>query len=230
MKEYFDDAKLWYYTKYIQSIRFVCITFGISCVVVFVVFFATNGAYKAVTGMEAVTKVIHTSYDTSLFPKINKIEHYYHSNDLNILHYTDKTFVGSFETYERSDNQHLVFVEKMKYIQSYSSASVIKVMQDKFNKEYSKILENGGFVRANVQDIYFGVDNKTAMEKLYTFLMPEPIPQNVIVTVQLYTFDGKKLTKKIVEIKLNIKFQKIQKQKDGHYNTIKFFVNDYQYL
>jgi hypothetical protein len=103
-------------------------------------------------------------------------------------------------------------------------------MQDKFSKEYSTILENGGFVRANVQDIYFGVDNKTAMEKLYTFLMPEPIPQNVIVTVQLYTFDGKKLTKKIVEIKLNIKFQKIHKQKDGHYNTIKFFVNDYQYL
>jgi hypothetical protein len=229
MKEYFDASKSWYYTKYIQSLRFIIIMVVIICLAVIMAFFSTNEAYNTVMSREAVTKVVHTTYDASLFPKIEKINPIYHSNDLNILYYTIKTYVTNFETYEKSENQHLVFVEKMKYMQNYSSASTIKTLQDKFNNEYSSILNSGGFVRAVVQDISFGISEKTAMEKLYTFLMPEPIPHHIIVTTELYIFDGKKLNKKTVDIELNITFQKIQKQKNGQYNTIKFFVNEYKY-
>lgn len=230
MREYFDSAKSWYYIKYIQSLRFIILTVSIISIATIVAFFSINQAYTTIMGMKAVSKVVHTTYDTSLFPKITKIDQYHHSNDLNILQYTIKTYITNFETYERTSNQHLSFLEKIKTMQNYSSASVIKVLQDKFNKKYATILDNGGFVRAVVRDVDFGIYEKTTMEKIYTFLMPEPVPSRVIVAVEIYVFNGKKLIKKNENIELNITFQKIHKQEDGNYSTVKFFVNEYKYL
>lgn len=230
MKEYFEAAKSWYYIRYIQSLRFVIVMVIITVIAIMASFFSVQEAYRVIVGRDPVTKVVNTTYDASLFPTMEKIGKLYHSNDLNILHYTIKTYVTNFETYEKSENQHLVFVEKMKYMQDYSSASVMKTLQDKFNNEYLSMLNSGGFVRAVVQEINFNVYEKTLMERGYTFLMPEPIPRKAIVTTVIYTFDGNKLNKKVSDIELDIIFQKIQRQKDGKYNTIKFFVNDYKYL
>lgn len=230
MKEYFDAAKSWYYVKYIQSLRFIIVMVVIATVAIMASFFSVQEAYTVIIGRDPVTKVISTTYDASLFPVMEKIGKIYHSNDLNILHYTIKTYVTNFETYDKSENQHLVFIEKAKYMQDYSSSAVMKTLQDKFNNEYLGMLNNGGFVRAVVQDISFDVYKPTLLEKTYTFLMPEPIPSTAIATVMIYIFDGAKLQKRTVNIEIDFAFQKIQRQKDGRYNTIKFFVSDYKYL
>ncbi len=230
MKEYFEEAKQWYYLKYIQSIRFIAFAVMTTLIATGMSIFAVQEAYKAVAKQERVTKVIYTNHDVSLFPVMEKIGKYYHSNDMNILLYTIKTYVTNFETYEKSDNQYLAYMQKTKYMQNYSSSAVLKLLQDKFNKEYAKKLENGGFIKAAVQNVDFNANQRSFMQSIHDFLMPTPIPKQAIVTVLLYIFDGKQLSKKTIHVELNIYFEKIQKQKNGKLNDIKFFISGYRYL
>ncbi|MFT4967781.1 MAG: hypothetical protein ACI9CD_000794 [Candidatus Deianiraeaceae bacterium] len=230
MKEYFEDAKKWYYLKYIQSLRFIFFSIIITIVAVLMSFLATKEAYDVVSSQRQVSKVIFTDYDISLFPSIQKIGRQYHSNDMNILLYTVSTYIKNFESYPKTNNQYTAYVQKVKYLQKYSSSSVISLLEKKFKEQYSIKLSNGGFVKASIQDITFNVDRKSILHSMRDFLLPEPIPKKAMAKVLLYIYDGKKILKKEVRIEMDIYFQKIQKQKNGKYNGIKFFVNSYRYV
>ena len=230
MKEYFEEAKKWYYVKYIQSLRFIFFAVITTIVAILMSVFAVREAFEAIARQEKVTKVIFTDYDLSLFPVIEKIGKHYHSNDMNILLYTVRTYVENFESYPKSENQYTQYLQKAKHLQKYSSSSVLKQFQTKFNNEYSKKLERGGFVRAVIQNVDFDANQKSVFQSMHDFLMPTPIPKQAVISVLLYIFDGQKLTKKGVTIELDIFFERIQKQKDGKYNGIKFFVSGYRYL
>lgn len=230
MKEYFEEAKRWYYMKYIQSLRFIFFAVITTIVAVLMSVVAVQEAYKAISKQERVTKVISTDYDLSLFPVMEKIGKYYHSNDMNILLYTIQTYVTNFESYPKSENQYTEYVQKLNHLQKYSSSAVLKIFQDKFNKEYSKKLERGGFVRAVIQGVDFDINQKSFFQSTHDFLMPTPIPKQATVSALLYIFDGTKLIKKNVTIELDVSFDKIQKQKNGKYNGIRFFVTGYRYL
>lgn len=230
MQEYFEEAKRWYYMKYLQSLRFIIFIAVVTLLTIFLSFFALYATYETKTHQERVSKVIFTEYDVSLFPVMQKIGKHYHSNDINILLYTVRTFIENFESYPKTSNQYTAFVQKNQSMQKYTSPNVLKTLESRFNNQYSKKLENNGFVKVVIQNIDFLRNEKSLLQKMHDFLMPELIPTKARVFFTLYVFDGQKLTKKDQLIEVKFAFQEIKKQKDGTYSNIRFFVQEYTYI
>lgn len=229
MQEYFDEAKKWYYMKYIQNIRFILIVVFIFFVVICVTFFTLKKTIDAKNNQERVSKVISTNYDVTMMPGIEKIGKYYRSNDINILLYTVRTFVENFESYPKVENQYTAFVQKNQNLQKYCSTNVLQVLNNRFNKEYSKKMESNGFVKVIIQNIDFLLKEKPFLQKMRDYLMPETIPTKARIDFIVYVFDGTKLIKKNESVELNFTFSPIKKQ-NGQYNNIRFFVNEYRYI
>lgn len=230
MSNYFDNAKNWYYTKYIKPLGFIAVMFCISFFVILCGLYVIYSTYKALSNQNHVTKIINFEYDLHEVLKIEQIKKYYHSNDVNILLYNIQTYVKNFETYEKSDNQYLRYIEKVDYMKNYSSSSVMNLLKNKFNKEYAQKLVKNGFVRVAIDDINFAFQKQSFINSLYNFLMPMPIPKQVMIKATLYIFDGNQLSKKHINIIMDVYFEKIHKQKNQEYNDIKFFVSGYRYV
>lgn len=230
MREYFEEAKRWYYFKYVSHIKFLMfiasITIFMSLLVIFV-FYVVQGT---ISKQERVAKVIRISYAPEMRPVMEKIEKHYHSNDINILQYSIESYINNFEVYEKTDNYYVSFIEKMKHLQKYSSKEVMKTFQNRFASDYSTKLKANGFVKLDVKNIDLNIAEESLIEKFRNLLMAQNIPDQAIIDATLYVFDGKKLHKKPVRIEMEFFFEKIQKQQNGKYNNVKFFVTNYSYV
>lgn len=230
MEEYFKEAQKWYYTRYVRSLRFLFVIGIITLLLIGFGIFAVQEVVQAKNSQKQVSKVIFTDHDVALFSVMEKIGKYYHSNDLNILFYTLTQYIENIESYPKNSNQYSAHIQKLHNLQKYSSQNVLQQIKSTFQTEYSQKLNSGGFVRAVIQNVDFGVEEKSFTQKFHNFLLPRKIPKKANVTVLLYIFDGKALAKQTKTVEINFTFDKIQKQKDGTFNKIKFFVDGYRTL
>ena len=230
MKEYFDTAKRWYYFKYVSHIKFLIFIASITISMILLVCFVFYVVQSAITKQERVIKVVTIGYDFESKPMMTKIEKHYHSNDVNILQYSIESYLNNFEVYEKTDSFYVSFIEKMKHLQKYSSREVMKVFQDKFTNEYSKKLKNNAFVKMQIKVIHLNISEQSLIDKLQNLLIAQEIPDQATIEAILYIFDGKKLEKKPVTIEMEFVFKKIQKQSNGKFGNVKFFVTNYSYV
>jgi type IV secretory pathway component VirB8 len=192
--------------------------------------FAVMEVIEAKNNQQRISKVIFTDHDVALFASMKKIGKYYHNNDLNILFYTLSQYVENLESYPKHNNQYSAHVQKLQSLQRFSSQKALNYIKETFQSDYTKKLENGGFVRVSIQNVNFDVENKSFFEKIHDFLLPQNIPTKARVTMLIYVFNGKDLKKQTKTAEISFSFDKIQKQKNGEFNKIKFFVQDYRIL
>jgi|GEM_PF-5514099 len=229
MKEYFSNAKRWYYFKHVSQIKFVIFIASITILMIAIVCFVFYVVQGAITNQERVIKVVTISYDFEAKPMMTKIEKHYHSNDINILQYSIESYLNNFEVYEKTDNFYVSFIEKMKHLQKYSSREVIKVFQDKFTNDYSKRLKTNAFVKMQIKSINLNISEESLIDKFQNLLLAQKIPDQATIEAVIYIFDGKKLEKKPVTIEMEFVFKKIQKQSNEKFSNVKFFVTSYSY-
>lgn len=229
MKEYFNNAKRWYYFKYVSHIKFLIFIASITISMILLVCFVFYVVQSAITKQERVIKVVTIGYDFESKPMMTKIEKHYHSNDVNILQYSIESYLNNFEVYEKTDSFYVSFIEKMKHLQKYSSREVMKVFQDKFTNEYSKKLKTNAFVKMQIKAIHLNISEQSLIDKLQNLLIAQEIPDQATIEAMIYIFDGKKLEKKPVTIEMEFVFKKIQKQSNEKFSNVKFFVTSYSY-
>ena len=229
MKEYFGNAKRWYYFKYVSHIKFLIFIASITISMILLVCFVFYVVQGAITNQERVIKVVTISYDFEAKPMMTKIEKHYHSNDINILQYSIESYLNNFEVYEKTDNFYISFIEKMKHLQKYSSREVIKVFQDKFTNEYSQQLKTNAFVKMQIKSIHLNISEESLIDKFQNLLLAHEVPDQATIEAVIYIFDGKKLEKKPVTIEMEFVFKKIQKQSNNKFSNVKFFVTSYSH-
>lgn len=229
MREYFEEAKKCYYNKYIANLKFLIFTSSTTVVMVILAIFMIYLVQGTVSKQERVVKIVTIDYEVGMRPVIKNIEKYHHSNDMNVLIYAIEHYIDNFENYEKSDNQYVAYIEKLKNLQKISSKGVIKVFQDRFTSQYSTKLGNNGFVKIKIDDIALNLQDFSLISKVKNLLIAQDIPSQATVTGTLYVFNGKKLEKKPISIEISFYFEKIRKEKDGKYKNIRFFVTEYSY-
>ncbi len=229
MKEYFDNAKRWYYFKYVYHIKFLLFIASITLSMIFLVGFVFYVVQGAITKQERIVKVVPIQYDFESKPFITKVEKHYHSNDINILQYAIESYLNNFEVYEKTDNFYISFIEKMKHLQKYSSREVLNTFQNRFTNDYSKKLNGKAFVKMQIKNIHLNISEESLIDKFHNLLMAQDIPDHATIDVIIYVFDGKRLKKIPTTIEMEFVFKKIQKQSNGKFSNVKFFVTGYSY-
>lgn len=229
MKEYFDNAKRWYYFKYVYHIKFLLFIATITLSMIFLVCFVLYVVQGAIVNQERIAKVIPVQYDFESKPVMTKVEKHYHSNDLNILQYSIESYVNNFEVYEKTDNFYIAFIEKMKHLQKYSSRDALSTFQNRFTNDYSKKLTGNAFVKMQIQSIHFNISEESLVDKFQNLLMAQDVPDEATIEAMIYIFDGKRLKKIPTTIEISFIFKKIQRQSNGKFSNVKFFVTSYSY-